>query len=824
MSLFGVDLGCQNSSVSVARRRGVDICLNEVSKRETPTVVSFGDGDRERLIGESGAAQLTRQIRNTFPNLKRLIGVRYDSTLHKHEKKYCRFETRASRDGFIEVAANVRGEQRWYAVEQLVAMFLGKMRNDAETEANVGRVVDSVVAVPCYWTAGQRRRLAAAAAVAEYHLLNIMNETTAAALCYGVARASSLPADEASAERLLLVDMGHSTTTLSVVAFWRDAMKVQFHMCDPYTGVRDMIEAVYQHYVEEVKKKYHIDITENPKNAVRLWSSVEKAFRVLSANPVTNLNCELPELDISFPSVKREDWENLYKGQLERVQRLLSEAVAVAGDLGSVEVIGGGSRIPAVRSAIRQITQMEPQTTQNATEVVAKGVGLNGAMLSPKFSLGGREFSVWDASPHEISVMYASDSRSNHSLPELPHMNKRVALLALNATLPKALTLTFERKQTFDLAVVYDDSDIVTQVGGSRVLGVWRVEVPPQVTETKKAPVRVAVRLGTAGIVAVDSAHIEEEYQEEAEVEVDAEEAEAVSSAKMEVDDDTAEVKKEEEKKEEKKDDKAMATDDAQAKKGKVKRTQQVTKTRRLNCQVVQTQTLEMTTATLQEWKEMERSLANHDAKIRRTAEAKNELEAFCFNLKARLGSSGELHAYAPTKDAEAVLQEGEDVLSWLDGDGDDVEESEYRKRLTAMQKSVEPFEARRRAFAALADAEQEALRKLQTTRAKVNEARYKHLDDSDRQGIATACESLASWVADNVTNAKRPTLQDPPVTASNVRTKIKELDTAVNPIFGKPAPAPAPAAADGAKAEAKAESSKPTSPTTEEAPAADPQ
>lgn len=767
MSLFGLDLGNRNSVVSIARRGGVDIALNDVSNRETPTVVSFGTGDGERLIGEKGLDGLSRQVKNSFPNLKRLLGVRWGSALHEHEKKYTHYQTREGRDGYIEVGGRIRGEMRWFTVEQLLAMFLSKMRRFAESEAKVGRVVDCVLTVPAYWTATQRRRYAAAAAVCDFHLLNLMNETSAAAVTYAVSRASTLPPDEASAERILIFDLGHSCTTITVVAMWRDAMRVVFHVCDPYVGVRDIIHGIVDHFAAAAKEKFKYDVFANPRDLVRFTIACEKAMKTLSANSEAQVSCELPEADLSFPMWKREAFEDLIQPQLARIRNLLQDAITAGGNIGSVEVIGGGSRIPSVKAMIRDVSGKEPQTTLNASESIAKGAGLNGAFLSPKFSLGGRSFNVWDASSHPLCVMYQSE-KGNITIDELPHMNKRVQLLPMHEKLPKVLTLTFDRKESFDLAVVYDKSDIVAQVGGSRVLGQWRVDVP-KIEARGKAPVKVVVRLGTNGVVSVDSATVDEEVEEEVDEEA------ADGAAAMAVD---GEEKKEE--------------TDKQPK--RVKRTNVVPH----KCSVVQTATMEVPTSTVNEWRELERSLAVYDQQIEETAEARNALEAFCFNLRARIGDGGELRPYTTSADAAALEKAAVDLLDSLDcgelAEGtENLDAATYKKHLSAVEARVKPVQDRAAAFVAAREAESEVTRKINTTRNKLQDSKYVHLADADRDAVNAACDALGAWAARTFAELKSASTEaDPPTTAAAIRVRTKQLDTDVNPIFAKAPAAPA--------------------------------
>lgn len=765
MSGFGLDLGNRFSTVAITRRGNADVCLNETSQRETPTVVSFGAGDAERFIGEKGNDQFTRNVTNTYPNLKRMLGVKWGSALHEHEKKYIFYKTREAKDGFIEIQGTIRNEQRWFPVEQLLAMLFVHMRGIAETEATV-RVVDSVVAVPAYWTPSQRRRLAAAAAVADYHLLNIISETTAAAVMYGWPRTSVLPHTEASAERILIFDLGHSCTTVSVAAFWRDGLRTLFHVCDPYVGVRDMIHEVVEKFAVDAKTKFKYDVKANPRDLVRFITSAERASRVLSANLDTLLNCELPEADLSFP-FSRDTFETIIAPQLQRIETIVSDAMKAAGTVSNVEIIGGGSRIPAVKALIERVTGMVPRTTLNASEAVARGAAMDGAFRSPKFSLAEGSFSIWDASSHPLCVMYVSE-KGNTTLPELPEMNKRVSLLPLHEKLPKCLTLTFDRKESFDLAVVHDPSDLVAQVGSARVLGTWRVELPKIDAKGKKGPpVRVMVQVCPNGSISVNSATVDEEYEEEVE-----ETVEVGGDGEMPVDG------------EEKKTEKRMVMK---------------TQVRSHRCPVTQLSSLEVPQKVMNEWREEERQLSLHDSRIKEEAEVRNELEALCFDIKAQIAEGGELREFMPSSAVPALDKIADRTLSDLEDSNWEPGIDGYKTRKGEIQQLLKPHRDRSAAYSNVFATESDLTAKANTVRGKLAESKFDHLSADDKATISNAVDELAGWGASTFATLKSQSKEtDPSVTASDVRAKMKELDTKVNPIFAKPVPKADAGGADG--------------------------
>eukprot|EP01002_Notosolenus_urceolatus_P015101 NODE_72_length_2932_cov_222.913285_g56_i0.p1 GENE.NODE_72_length_2932_cov_222.913285_g56_i0~~NODE_72_length_2932_cov_222.913285_g56_i0.p1 ORF type:complete len:805 (-),score=327.75 NODE_72_length_2932_cov_222.913285_g56_i0:302-2716(-) len=776
MSVFGLDIGNNTSSISVAQRGGVDVCFNEVSNRETGSAVAFTE--KERLAGDPAAQQAIRNWKSTVVNFKRLLGIKFNSALADHERKYCKFPIREAKDGFCEVGVQFKGEEQWFSIEQIVAIFMGKMRAYAEKEHG-GKVRDCVLACPAYWTAAQRRRMIAVAGIADVNVLNICNETTAAALAYGIQKTASLPEDEKQADKVLFFDFGHSCTTVSVVAFWKGAMRTLFHLCDPYLGVRDIVESMFQHFAAETQKKYGINIKEDKRNHLRLWTACERTLKVLSANPVTPLNCELSDTDLQFPQVKREEVESWCSEQSKRMNALLTNAFNMipVDQLHSVEVLGGGSRIPFVKKMVSDLGK-EPSTTLNATESVCKGCGINGAMLSPKFTV--REFQIWDSNMYPIHVGYKSE-KGTDSIPELPQFNKRVFLIHHNGSVPKTLTLTFDRSEDFELACVYENSDLLVQSGTSTVLGLWKVTNIPPVQP--KPSVKVSVRLSTDGSVAVDNAHVTEDYEAEETIEVPEEEPMDVDAKKEESEGDA-------------KSDTAKSPTEEKKEKPKpkmVKKTVMKKKQRKVACAITQMRKLDLDPALIQGWKEKERVMALADLRVHQANEAKNALETYVYDYKSKAGEGGPLCQYLTAPDREAFLRALEETNDWLYADGEENEKEAYDKKLKELHAWGNPADQRLSTYEALPTAFHDLLTKINEVRTKTQDDKYSHISQEDLQSIVKKCDDTAVWLTTHQQKVQAQKKEEQPVvTAEVVRLQGKELDSFANPIFAKPKPKPA--------------------------------
>lgn len=195
----------------------------------------------------------------------------------------------------------------------------------------------------------------------------------------------------------MFVDIGHCDTQVSVAAFDNGGMRVISHGFDANLGGRDFDEVLFRYFAEEFREKYKIDVYSNVRASVRLRAACEKLKKVLSANaeaPI-NIECLMDEKDVKG-FIKREEFERLSADLLERVLVPLKKTLADSGlsvdGVHSVELVGSGSRIPAIMRILTGLFGKEPRRTLNASECVARGCALQSAMLSPVFRV--REYEV----------------------------------------------------------------------------------------------------------------------------------------------------------------------------------------------------------------------------------------------------------------------------------------------------------------------------------------------------------------------------------------------------------------------------------------------
>jgi heat shock protein 4 len=507
MSVVGLDVGNENCIVGVARQRGIDVVLNDESKRETPALVSFGE--KQRFLGIAGAATATMNPKNTVSQVKRLIGRKFQDPEVQRDLRLFPFTVTEGPDGGPLIHVQYMGESRAFTPTQILGMILSNLKTIAEKNLGAS-VVDCVIGIPVYFTELQRRAYIDAASIAGLRPLRLMHETTATALAYGIYKTDLSDVDPIN---VVFVDIGHASLQVCVAAFKKGQLKILGHSFDRCCGGRDFDEVLFNYFAEKFKGEYKIDVYTNARASMRLRAACEKVKKVLSANPEAPLNieCLMDEKDVRG-FVKRDEFEALAAPILERVkgpcEKALAESNLSLDKIHAVEVVGSGSRVPAILKILSSVFGKEPSRTLNASECIARGCALQCAMLSPTFRV--REFEVQDSFPFPIALSWKGSAPESDGGEEA---SPNSIVFVKGNPIPSTKMLTFYRSGTFSIDVLYADTSELPPLTAPKISTFTIGPFTP--SKGEKAKLKVKIRLNLHGIVSVESATVIEEEEVE---------------------------------------------------------------------------------------------------------------------------------------------------------------------------------------------------------------------------------------------------------------------------------------------------------------------
>ncbi|KAK9681562.1 hypothetical protein RND81_10G011100 [Saponaria officinalis] len=761
MSVLGFDIGNENCVIAAVKQRGIDVLLNDESKRETPAVVSFGE--KQRFLGSAGAACATMNPKSTISQVKRLIGRNFDHPNVQNDLKMLPFETSKASNGGILIHLQYLSERQTFTPVEILAMIFTHLKQTAEKSLEVP-VSDCVMGIPCYFTVLQRRLYLDAAKIAGLRPLRLLPDCTATALGYGIYRTDNPSSDPS---RVVFVDVGHSDTQVAVVSFESGYMKILCHAFDCNLGARDFDEVLFRHFAAQFKEQYNIDVYSNARACIRLRAACEKLKKVLSANleAPLHIECLMDEKDVKG-FIKRDEFETLSSDLLNRIlepcQTALMDSGVPSERIQSVELIGSGSRIPAIGKVLASFFGQEPRRTLNASECVARGCALQCAMLSPTFRV--KDYQVQDSLPFSIGLSFADDAQ-NDSL-------RNDILFRKGHFIPSDKRLTLSRSSTFQMEAYYaTESELPSGVSSE----ISRFEIGPFPSQSNSANVKIKACLTLHGTVTLASASL---------VGVDTDDVairsnKGIPAERMDVESEYGST------------DAGNGLDDryshhTKQAPGSYTHGRKTRASSRMDIPITEIIIGGADEAELLSSQEKETELARQDCKVEEAKEKKNSLEAYVYEMRNKILS--EYRPFATDSEREVTSEELQKTEDWLYDDGEDESANVYAKRLQDLQELVNPIErrykdkeARAHAARVLLDVISECQRQSQSLRA------------SEKEAVLAECGRCEQWLLEKIQQQDSwPEYEDPVLWSSDIEKEAEILKTKVNHIVksrGSPEP-----------------------------------
>ena len=351
--IIGIDLGTTNSCVAVMEGGEPTVITNPEGARTTPSVVAFTKTG-ERLVGQVAKRQAITNPDRTISSIKRDMGTDRKVTI----------------------------DDKSYSPQEISAMILQKLKSDAESY--LGETVSqAVITVPAYFSDAQRQATKDAGKIAGLEVLRIINEPTAAALAYGLAKDND--------QKIMVYDLGGGTFDVSILEIGDGVFEVLATSGNNRLGGDDFDEKVMNYLADEFQKENGIDLRQDKMALQRLKEAAEKAKIELSGVMSTNINLPFITADQSGPkhldiTLTRAQFDSLTADLVEKTmeptRNALRDAGLSAGDINKVLLVGGSSRIPAVKDAVQKFIGQEPHKGINPDECVAIGASIQAGVLS----------------------------------------------------------------------------------------------------------------------------------------------------------------------------------------------------------------------------------------------------------------------------------------------------------------------------------------------------------------------------------------------------------------------------------------------------------
>lgn len=374
--VLGIDLGTTNSAAAVTVGGKPTIIPSAegptAAGKMFPSVVALTKGG-QLLVGEPARRQAIVNPEGTIREIKRKMGTNYK--------------------------VNVFGKE--YTPQQISGFILQKIVRDAETYLGEN-VAKAVITVPAHFNDNERQATIDAGEIAGLRITRVVNEPTAAALAYGL--------DKASQElKILVFSFGGGTNDTTVMEFGGGVFEVLATSGDTKTGGTDLDQVVMDYVVSEFKRETGTDLTGDMKAMTRLKDAAEQAKIALSNLITTDIELPYITSDATGPknlhvTLTRSKLEQLTRPIVERIRepvlKTLSDAKLTPVQIDKIILIGGQTKMPLVQQFIEDIIGKKPERGIDPMECVAMGAAIQGAVISGEL----KDIVLLDVTPLSLGV------------------------------------------------------------------------------------------------------------------------------------------------------------------------------------------------------------------------------------------------------------------------------------------------------------------------------------------------------------------------------------------------------------------------------------
>jgi molecular chaperone DnaK (HSP70) len=454
---IGIDYGTSNSCVGIFMNGTVQIIPNRIGERTTPSIVCFTEENKGKaLVGEETLNQNIDNYRNTIYEVKRFIGLSYEDFTENEYDKNLNYEV-VNQNGLPKIKIVLNGKESFYSAEEISSFIIKKMVECAEEfidQKGEGiKIKKAIITVPAHFTDQQKNAVRSAAKLAGIEIPRIINEPTAAALCYGVGH-NLVPSNgntglnrirtlnknknedsgeaplaierfkSKSQENAIVLDLGGGTLDITLLNITKNnegtiGFEVIATDGDIHLGGSDFDNKLIDFCISEFCKttgNQEERVRQDKKSCKRLKIKCENAKKLLSVTKETIINIDnfYGNEDLGT-HITRDLFDDLCKDLYKRIEDLLIEVIFSAGkeinEIDEIILVGGATRITGVKNMLKRIFGNEKvKDNLNPDEAVAFGATMEAAKMEEKDKIN---FNLQDVVAYKLGISSINNDPSD---------------------------------------------------------------------------------------------------------------------------------------------------------------------------------------------------------------------------------------------------------------------------------------------------------------------------------------------------------------------------------------------------------------------------
>jgi len=406
--VVGIDLGTTNSLVAYMEGSQPVVIPGVDGSNLVPSIVALDPVDPENprptvTVGNSARRALIENPERAIYSVKRLMGRGLEDV--QDELKL--FPFHLAEDIEAGEVLRIRLGDKTFTPSEISAYILRQLKRNAERYFGAP-ITKAVITVPAYFNDAQRQATRDAGRMAGLDVLRLVNEPTAAALAYGL--------DREKEGVIAVYDLGGGTFDISILKLNDGIFEVIATNGDTHLGGDDIDNLLLAVALDEIRNEHGLDLRQRADAGASAIQALRKAVIeakiTLSSEPSAKLDIELPGGDRYQREIPRDVYEQLIQPVLSRTAAPCKQALADAGvtpdQINEVVLVGGSTRIPAVRALVDEIFQLtargkHPHTELNPDEVVALGAAVQASILAGS-STTTEELLLLDVTPLSLGI------------------------------------------------------------------------------------------------------------------------------------------------------------------------------------------------------------------------------------------------------------------------------------------------------------------------------------------------------------------------------------------------------------------------------------